>query len=131
MDKFGFQTLVELGGVKVIILDSIPGPIHHAMLQSAHTMQGFQLYLPRHRRTESVHVVFAGINTFRFKEELMLLLVGKGDNFRFYAWAVTRTDALNLSVIEWRVRQSATKNLMRGRIGVGDKATHLLEFAVH
>ena len=57
----------------------------------------------------------------------MLCLVRKCDYFRLYAWAITRADTLDLSVVKGRIRQTRAKDLMCLLVGVGDEAIPLFE----
>ena len=62
-----------------------------------------------------------------FEEELVLRLVRERDDFCLYAWAITRADTLDLSVLKGRIRQTSTENLMCLLVGVGDEAIPLFE----
>ena len=78
-DEFGLQCLVQLRRVEIVVLYSIAGTIHHAVLQSAYAVQCFELNLPWHRRAESVDVILARVHSLGFEEELVLVFVGKGN----------------------------------------------------
>ena len=52
------------------------------------------------------------IFTFGLQKQLVLLFIGKGDDFSFYTWAVAWPYTLNLSVEKGRFGQSFTQNTM-------------------
>ena len=59
----------------------------------------------------------------------MLGFVGEGDDFRFDAGAIARADALDLTVEEGRIRQTAAQHLVRGFVGKAAPAGQLLQGA--
>ena len=59
----------------------------------------------------------------------MLLLVGEGHDFCFYAGAVARTDTLDLSVVKGRFGQSLAQYTVHFGIGVASPAAELLQLA--
>ncbi len=71
------------------------------------------------------------ILTLRLDKELMLVFVGESDNLCLYARAISRTDALDLTVVKRRIRKSFAKYLMSRRIRIYDMAWALLKFPVY
>ena len=55
----------------------------------------------------------------------MLIFVGEGDELGLDAGAVTRANALNLTIIERRIRQAFAEARMNSFVGVGDEAGKL------
>ena len=47
-----------------------------------------------------------------------MVLVGKRDNLGLDARTIARTDALNLSIVERRVGETSTQNLVDGFVGL-------------
>ena len=99
--------------------------------QSGDSFQSIQLNLHRQRRGETVEVKLLSILTLRFKEKLMLRLVGESHDFGLDGGAISRTDALNLSVVERRVGQPAAEHLMGGFGSVNRIAHALRQLAMH
>ena len=59
----------------------------------------------------------------------MLFFIRKGYDLGLDAWAITWTDALNLSVVEWGVVQSVSQNIVRFGIGISRPALELFQMA--
>ena len=59
----------------------------------------------------------------------MLLFVGEGDNLGFDAGAIARTDTLNLSVEQGRIRQPFAQNPVHFFVGIAGPALKLLQMA--
>ena len=59
----------------------------------------------------------------------MLLFVGEGDNLGFDAGAIARTDTLNLSVEQGRIRQPFAQNPVHFFVGIAGPALQLLQMA--
>ena len=89
----------QLGGIKVIVFDSIARAVDHHIAEGRYRLECFNLNLHWKGRGETVQIEFAGALTLRFEEELVLILLGEGDDFRFDAGTVTRANTLNLSVV--------------------------------
>ena len=90
--------MAELCGWEVVILDGVARTIDVHILQTRYLAQCRELHLLWQRRREAIDVVFVGISTLWLKEELMLLLVGKGAQFVLDARALAWADALNCAV---------------------------------
>ena len=53
----------------------------------------------------------------------MLRFIGKEHDFRFDAGTVTRTDALDTSVVKWRLGEPAAQHFVASWIGIERPAT--------
>ena len=105
-DYLRFQTVTKIRGVEKVIFNRISRTEQIGILQGRNMRQCIYLHTPGHRTGESVYIVFPGFFTFRLQEQLVGILVGKCDEFRLYAWAISRTNTLNLTVIHRRFIQS-------------------------
>ena len=61
----------------------------------------------------------------------MLVFIGKSDYFRLNTGAITRTDAAYLTIVEWRIWQSCTQNVMHLAVGIDNPARALSQHTFH
>ena len=92
----------QLGGVEEIVFDGIARAVNLNVAEGRYLSQCLQLHIDGQTAAETVKVHLVGVGAFGLQKQLVLLLVGKGDNFGLDARAVTRTDALDLPVVERR-----------------------------
>ena len=128
-DFLRFQRMLQLRGVEVVVLDGVAGAVDYQVAEGGNLLQRFQLDVHRQGRGESVQVEFLRGLAFGLQEELVLRLVGEGDDFRLDAGAVARPDALDLPVEKGRIGQAAAQYLVRFLVGVARPAGQLLELS--
>ena len=124
-----FQRVFQLGRVEVIIFDGIARPVDDHIPESGNLLQCRNLNLHRQGGGETVQVEFLGGFAFRLQEKLVLRFVGEGDDFGLDAGAVTRSDALYLSVEKGRFRQSFTQDAVCFLVGETGPAGQLFQVA--
>ncbi len=112
------ERVAQLCRVEEVVFDGIAGAVYLHVAECRYGLQGFYLYVHRQRGGEAVEVVFGGGFTLGLEEQLVLGLVGKGDDFRFYGRAVARAYALYLSVVQGRVGQPPAKHFVGGFGGI-------------
>ena len=117
--------MTQLGWVEVIIFYCISRAVDFQVSEGGYHAQGFYLGIDRQTAAESVQVVFVGALAFGFQKEHVLRFVGKGDQLGLYAWTVSRTNALYLSIEEWRVGQGRSQTLVNLWVGIGYPAGQL------
>ena len=108
-------TLERMGKLcwwEIVVLNCVSWAVDMYILKTYYLVQSLHLYLVWKRRRETIEVVLVSCITLRLKEELMLILVGKGAQLVLNAWAVARADTLNSSIKERRVLKSATKGVV-------------------
>ena len=123
--NFRFQGMVQLCGVEEIVFYGIAGAVYSHVAQSRNLSKGIQLHLNGHARREAVQVHFVGVHPLGFDEQGVLRAVGEGNELGFYRRTVARSDALDLSVVERRVGQSAPEHLVHLFVGVASPARQL------
>ena len=124
-DGFCLQVMIELCRIEEIIFDGVTRAINLHITKSGNRLQCPQLNLQGQRAGETVQVIFLGGFSLWLQEELVLITLRKGDDLRLDAGAITRTDTLDLSVVEWRVRQALPQDVVTSLVGVGRPATQL------
>ena len=68
---------MEVLRVEVVIFNSISGLEYNCFLKTFYMPHCLQLYFQRKRRREALEIVLRRIHTFRFKEELVGIFIGK------------------------------------------------------
>ena len=123
--------MLKLCGVEEVVLHGISGTVKLRIGERGHSRQCGNLNIHRHGRREAVHIIFGSILTLGFKEELVLCLVGKGDNLCFNRGAIARAYTLYLSVVERRLGKALTKYFARSGVGIYYVAVALFQLALH
>ena len=82
------------------------------MFESRYCMIHSILYILRKRTGHTADIHFIGVDTFRFNEYLMAVLVGKFNDFVLDRRTVARTGSLNHSGKQWRTAQIIPNDLM-------------------
>ncbi len=67
--------------------------------------------LERQAGRKAIDVNFIRLYPFRFEENLVPVLIRKFHDLVFNGWAVSRSDALNLSRIKWRLMEVLSDDL--------------------
>ena len=129
--KLCLEGMLKLCGVEEVVLHGISGTVKLRIGERGHSRQCGNLNIHRHGRREAVHIIFGSILTLGFKEELVLCLVGKGDNLCFNRGAIARAYTLYLSVVERRLGKALTKYFARSGVGIYYVAVALLQLAHH
>ena len=117
-DDFRLQCVLQLSWVEEVVFDGIAWTIHDEVSETRHATQCFDLHIHWQRRTESIQIHLVRRLPLRLEEEHVLVAVGEGVELGFDAWAVARTDALNLSIEERGVGKACSQHLVHlGRRG--------------
>ena len=116
---------MELGRWTVIILHRIAGPQDFGIFKATHTADEFVLDLVGKTRRNAVDIDLIGVATFRLQKKLVLILLGKFDDFIFNARTVAGSDPFDDARVKWGFVQVRANDFVRGFVGVGDPATNL------
>ena len=84
-----------------------------------------QLHIHGQRSAHAVDIDFVSVESFRFEEKLVLLLVGKLYDLVFNRRTIARTDGLNLPAVHRRAVDILADDAQRFRRGVRDVARDL------
>src|SRR5437867_5178311 len=90
----------ELGGLDEIVFDRITWPKDDGILQSRQRVNEVGLDVARQRHRKTVHIDFAGGDTFGLQKNLVTLLLRKADDLVLQRRTVARADTANLAVEE-------------------------------
>ena len=71
LNDTGFQRIMKILRVKVIILHRICRLKDNALLETRNSMQGVQLHIKRQRGRETLEIVFIIVPAFRLQEQLV------------------------------------------------------------
>ena len=106
------QGRIQLTWVDTVILNCVCIPYNLDMFESRYCMIHSILYILRKRTGHTADIHFVGVDTFRFNEYLMAVLVGKFNDFVLDRRTVARTGSLNHSGKQWRTAQIIPNDLM-------------------
>ena len=117
---------MELGRVKVVVLDGIARFQHHGIFKTGKVMKGIGLHLFGQGGGKTVEVILMGVSSFRLEEELMMVFVGESFNLIFYGGTVTGANALDSALEHRGLVESGAEDVVHFRTGIGDIAWELL-----
>ena len=92
--------MFQLSGVEKVIFNGVSRAVGDEIAEARYLLQRFNLDIHGERGREAIQVHLVCVLTLGFQKELVLFLVRKSMKFSLNTWAVTRTDALDLSIIE-------------------------------
>ena len=120
---------MEFCGVEEIVFDGVTGTEHLYIAETGHSFQCCNLDVHRQGGRKAVEIKLVCVESFGFKEERMAVAFGKRNQFGLNGWAVARSDALYLSVVERRILQSAAENPVDFGVCVARPAGELWKLA--
>jgi hypothetical protein len=130
-DDAGFERILQILRVEVVILDSISGLEDDRVFQPGNGVHGLQLDLLRKRRGEALKVVFGVVAAFRLQEKLVGILVGKGAELVLDTRTIARSATMDNAREERRPVETSAEDIMDLLVRMEDVAVHLRERFLH
>ena len=128
-DSLSLERVVQLCGVEKVVFDGIARTVHHNVAEARYALKSLNLHIHRQTRRKAIQVKLVSFHSLGFKKQRVVVTVGEGYKLSFDARAVTRTDTLDLAIVEWGVGQSRTQHLVHLGVGVGSPARQLRQRA--
>ena len=122
-DNFRLQSIMELCGVKIVILNSITRTENLSMFKTGNQMHSLNLDILRQRRRESIEIILVGVTTFRLEEKLMTGTLGKPNYFILYGRTIAWTHALDSTLKHRGLFKTFLQNFMDFFIGISNPTT--------
>src|SRR5262249_5811991 len=117
---------VEWRGIGGVVLDGVARTQHLRCFQPRDRLDHGQLDIDRHGGAHAVYVNLVRVQALGFQEKLMRGFIGELDDLVFDAWAIPRTNALNLAGVHRRTMHILANDAMRLLRSEGDIARDLL-----
>jgi hypothetical protein len=108
-----------------IVLDRVPGPHHFDILEAGNGAEKGVLDLDRQTGGAAVDIIFVGVATLGFEEDLVTFFIGEADNLIFEGRAIARANSFDLSAVERAFIEVGPDDIGSLRGGVGDVTGNL------